>query len=64
MIVANVITGVVAVAVQSAFGFLPRFGSIWVGGTIASAVAAPYTAYVLTVLYYRLTAPGRPTVGA
>lgn len=62
VIVANLITGVVAAAVQAAFGFLPTFGTIWVGGTIASAIAVPYEAHVLTVLYYKLTEPERPVL--
>jgi hypothetical protein len=62
VVLASVITVLVGVAVQSAFGFLPSFGAIWIGGTIASAVAVPYQAHVLTVLYYRLTDPERPVL--
>lgn len=62
VVVANVITGVAGFAIRSAFGFLPDFGAIWIGGTIASAIAVPYEAHVLTVLYYRLTEPERPVL--
>jgi hypothetical protein len=62
VIAANLITVVIAVAVRSAFGFLPTFAGIWVGGTIASAIAVPYEAHVLTVLYYKLTEPERPVL--
>jgi hypothetical protein len=60
MVVSAIITGLIGVAVRSAFGFLPQFGAVWIGGTIASAIAVPYQAHVLTVLYYRLTEPERP----
>lgn len=62
VIVANVIAGLIGIAVRSAFGFLPDFAAFWVGGTIASAVAVPYEAHVLTVLYYKLTEPERPVL--
>jgi hypothetical protein len=62
VIVTNIIAGIVGLAIRSAFGFLPEFGSIWVGGTIASAIAVPYEAHVLTVLYYKLTDPERPVL--
>lgn len=62
VVVANVITNVAGFAIRSAFGFLPDFGAIWIGGTIASAIAVPYEAHVLTVLYYRLTEPERPVL--
>lgn len=62
VIVANLITGISALAIRIAFGFLPDFAAVWVGGTIASAIAVPYEAHVLTVLYYRLTEPERPVL--
>jgi hypothetical protein len=62
VIITNVITALVSLAIRSAFGFLPDFGAIWIGGTIASAIAVPYEAHVLTVLYYRLTEPERPVL--
>lgn len=62
VIVSSIITGLTSVVVRAAFGFLPEFGSVWIGGTIASAVAVPYQAHVLTVLYYRLTEPERPVL--
>lgn len=64
VLVANVIVSVVSVAITLAFGFLPGFGAIWVGGTVAGALAVPYEAHVLTVLYYRLTDPDRPVLPA
>jgi hypothetical protein len=56
VIIANVITGIIG----SLFSFLPGFVGIWIGGTIAGAVAVPFEAHVLTVLYYRLTEPDVP----
>lgn len=62
VVLANLITGVSAFAIRSAFGFLPDFAGVWIGGTIASAIAAPYEAHVLSVLYYKLTEPERPVL--
>ncbi len=62
VLVANVLTTAAVTVVTLAFGFLPPFGSIWVGGTVAGALAVPYLAHVLTVLYYRLTEPDRPVL--
>lgn len=64
VLVANLLTSLVAVAITVALGFLPSFAAIWAGGTLAGAVTVPYEAYVLTVLYYRLTEPGRPVLPA
>lgn len=59
----------VAAAVSSAvlevaFGALPTFWAVWLGGLAASALVTPYTAHALTVLYYRLTEPDRPVVAS
>jgi hypothetical protein len=62
ILVAGVISGVARLAVATAFGFIPGFVGIWVAGTIANAVAVPYEAHVLTVLYYKLTEPERPVL--
>jgi hypothetical protein len=64
VIVANVVTTLVGAAITTLFGFLPTFAAIWAGGTIAGALAVPYEAHVLTVLYYRLTEPDRPVLPA
>lgn len=62
VVVANIITTLIGVGIRALFGFLPQFAGIWVGGTIASAIAVPYEAHVLTVLYYKLTEPERPVL--
>jgi hypothetical protein len=64
VLVANLLTSLISVAITVALGFLPSFAAIWVGGTLAGAIAVPYEANVLTVLYYRLTEPGRPVLPA
>gem|GEM_PF-223599 len=62
IVISNLITGAAAVAITSAFASLPNFLAYWIGGTVAGALAAPFQAHVLTVLYYRLTEPGRPVL--
>lgn len=62
VVVANVVTSAAAGLVTAAFGFLPAFLAIWLGGTVAGALAVPFEAHVLTVLYYRLTEPERPVL--
>ena len=62
IILAGVISAVIRLAVATVFGFIPGFVGFWIAGTIGSAVAAPYGAHVLTVLYYRLTEPERPVL--
>jgi hypothetical protein len=62
VVVAGLLTGVASTAITLAFGFLPAFAAVWLGGTVAGAIAVPYQAHVLTVLYYKLTEPGRPVL--
>ncbi len=62
VVVANVVTSVVGAAITLAFDFLPTFWAAWIGGSVAGAIAVPYEAHVLTVLYYRLTEPERPVL--
>jgi hypothetical protein len=59
VLIANLITGIVSLAISSLFAFMPSFLSVWLGGTVAGALTVPYQAQVLTVLYYRLTEPER-----
>jgi hypothetical protein len=62
VIVTGVITSVGTTAITYAFTFLPPFGAAWLGGAVAGALAVPYEAHVLTVLYYRLTEPDEPVL--
>jgi hypothetical protein len=64
VVVAGLVAAVANTAVTFAFTFLPTFWAAWIGGTIGGAVAVPYEAHTLTVLYYRLTEPGRPILPA
>jgi hypothetical protein len=50
-----VIADIIVAVVSSFFSFFPGFVGAWVGGTVAGAIAVPFEAYVLTVLYYRLS---------
>lgn len=60
VVLAGLAVTIVDTAVTFAFEPLPAFWRAWVGGTVGGAIAAPFEAYALTVLYYRLTEPDRP----
>lgn len=60
VVIATVITGIASIAIRGAFTALPNFFAVWIGGTVAGALTAPFQAHVLTVLYYRLTEPNQP----
>lgn len=62
VVIALLISGLMRLAVATLFGFIPGFVGFWAASTIANAIAAPYPAHVLTVLYYRLTEPERPVL--
>lgn len=62
ILLASVISGLTRLVVVTIFGFIPGFVGLWVAGTIANAVAVPYEAHVLTVLYYKLTEPEQPVL--
>jgi glycerophosphoryl diester phosphodiesterase family protein len=59
LILAGGIGFLASLVVTTLFGFIPGFAGLWVAELLGSAVAAPYGAHVLTVLYYRLTDPER-----
>lgn len=61
-VISAFITGVASIVITGVFAFLPTFFAYWVGGTVAGALAVPFQAHVLTVLYYRLTDPERPVL--
>lgn len=61
-VISALIAGVASLVITGAFAFLPNFFAFWVGGAVAGAVAVPFQAHVLTVLYYRLTEPERPVL--
>jgi hypothetical protein len=62
VLVANLLASIAGALITVGLGFLPAFLAIWLGGAVAGAVAVPYEAHVLTVLYYRLTEPGTPVL--
>ena len=62
VLVAEILSAVANTILNLAFSSLPSFWSVWIGGTVAGALVTPYTAHVLTVLYYRLTEPERPVL--
>lgn len=64
VLTAAVVTALVNTLIRFGFAFLPHFWAAWIGGTIGGAVAVPYEAHTLTVLYYRLTEPDRPILPA
>ncbi len=54
VLITGLLTGVASALLQAAFSFLPRFLEILVGGTIAQAVVAPFSAIALAITYFRL----------
>ena len=38
------------------------FLSLWLGGALGGAIATPYAAHAMTVVYYRLTEPDKPMI--
>jgi hypothetical protein len=57
-------TAVATIALRTAFFFLLGEShaklALWFAGMLASAIATPYTAHALSVVYYRLTAADVP----
>ena len=54
VIITGLLTGIASSILQAAFSFLPRFLEILVGGTIAQAIVAPFSAIALAITYFRL----------
>jgi hypothetical protein len=52
----NGVVGLIFSLVTRGHGFL----GLWLSGTLAATLTAPYAAHAVTVLYYRLTEPDRP----
>jgi hypothetical protein len=61
-LLSNVLSVVASLALATLFVWFPPFLANWIGGAIAGALVVPFGAYVLTVLYYRLTEPERPVL--
>jgi hypothetical protein len=62
IVVSNLLSALGTLTLASLFVFFPSFLGNWIGGAIAGAIVMPFGADVLTVLYYRLTAPERSVV--
>ncbi len=54
VIITGLLTSIAGGILQAAFSFLPEFLEILVGGTIAQAIVAPFSAIALAVTYFRL----------
>jgi hypothetical protein len=54
VVITALLTGVASGILQAVFSFLPRFLEILVGGTVAQAIVAPFSAIALAVTYFRL----------
>ena len=55
VLIAALLTGIAATVVSALLAFLPPFLETWIGGTIAGAVAAPFGAIAITLLYFQIT---------
>ena len=62
VIVTGLLTTLASTLIALALRSLPAFSAAWLGDLVAGALAVPYQAHVLTVLYYRLTEPERPVI--
>jgi hypothetical protein len=54
VVITGLLAGIASGLLRAAFSFLPRFLEIFVGGTIAQAVVAPFVAIALAITYFRL----------
>jgi hypothetical protein len=54
VVITGLLSGIASGLLRAAFSFLPRFLEIFVGGTIAQAVVAPFVAIALAITYFRL----------
>jgi hypothetical protein len=54
VVITGLLSAIASGLLRAAFSFLPRFLEIFVGGTIAQAVVAPFVAVALAITYFRL----------
>ena len=54
VVITGLLSAVASALLEAAFSFLPRFLEIVVGGTIAQAVVAPFSAIAIAITYFRL----------
>jgi len=58
MVITTLLSAIGATVLSALLGFLPAFLEQWLGGTIAGAVVAPFTAIAVTLMYFQLAATG------
>jgi hypothetical protein len=54
VVITGLLSAIASSLLQAAFSFLPRFLEIVIGGTIAQAVVAPFSAIAIAITYFRL----------
>ncbi|MGB8350735.1 MAG: hypothetical protein WCE47_09930 [Gaiella sp.] len=54
VVITGLLTTIASSLLEAAFSFLPRFLEIVIGGTIAQAVVAPFSAIAIAITYFRL----------
>ena len=62
VVLAALISLVATVLLSGLLSFLPPFLEQWLGGTLAGAVVAPFTAIAVTLMYFQLA--GRTSAGS
>lgn len=60
VLITAILTAVAGGILTAAFAFLPRFLEILIGGTVAQAVVAPFSAIALTLTYFKLRETKEP----
>jgi hypothetical protein len=60
VIISVLLTAIASGIIRAIFSFLGHFLSIWIGGSIASAIVEPFLAIALTLMYFHLR-EGAPT---
>lgn len=56
------VAGIAGAVLNVLFSGLPAFWAAWIGGTAAGALIMPFIAHALSVVYFRVTDPGRPVL--
>ena len=54
VVITGLLTTIASSLLEAAFSLLPRFLEIVIGGTIAQAVVAPFSAIAIAITYFRL----------
>jgi hypothetical protein len=62
VIISTLLSVVAAALVRAAFAFLPPFGEIVIGSTLAQAIVSPFAAIAVTIAYLRLRDLHAPAV--